>query len=123
MDTLVQSFLEKARGLNAAIHIRYWENKERPVASSDSAEDIPGIRRQGGTDRMGSYVIIHKSYRHLEPVVREIFQGAEDVRVVVDRRWHERRQFGGGENRGNRRRLPDRRESAPMLDILINVES
>ncbi len=122
MDILVQSFLEKARGLNAAIHIRYWE-KKRCGASSSSAEDMQGIRRQGGTDRMGSCVIIHKSYRHLEPVVREIFEGAEDVRVVVDRRWHERRQLGPGESRGNRRQFPDRRASAPMLDILINLES
>jgi hypothetical protein len=120
MDTLVQCFLEKARGLNSAIHIRYWENKERPIASSDGTKDIPGIRRQGGTDRMGSYVIIHKSYRHLEPVVREIFQGAEDVRVVVDRRWHERRRFDH-QVPESRRSVPDRRASTPMLDILINV--
>ncbi len=121
MDILVQSFLEKARGLNAAIHIRYWETKERSVASSGDVDVIPGMCHQGGSDRMGSYVIIHKSYRHLEPVVREIFEGAEDVHVVVDRRWHERRQVGAGGNPGNRRRLPDRRASAPMLDILINM--
>ncbi len=120
MDTLVQSFLEKTRGLNAAIHIRYWENRKRTAAGTANGEDLVGTCRQGGTDRMGSYVIIHKSHRYLEPVVREIFEGAEDIHVVVDRRWHERRQIAH-QVPGNRRSVLDRRASAPMLDILINM--
>lgn len=122
MDTLVQSFMEKARGLNSAIHIRYWEKNRRSVANSDNEGAPAGNCSQGGTDRMGSYVIVHRSHRNLEPVVREIFEGAEDVHVVVDRRWHERRQVAHQAPR-DRRSVSDRRASAPMLDILINVES
>jgi hypothetical protein len=43
--------------------------------------------------------------------------------VIVDRRWHERRQTLEPAPSSNRRIVRDRRVAAPMLDILINVEA
>ena len=69
--------------------------------------------------RMRSHLIIHRSHGNLEPMIREIFEGEEDVHVMVDRRWHERRQIGAGVCQENNRRLHDRRASAPMVVVLM----
>ncbi len=122
MDILVQTILEKAKWLNSLFHIRYRENARQSGASAGDREDLVRIDQQVATGRVPSYVIIHRSHSNLEPVVREVFEGAEDVQVVVDRRWHERRQAANPVP-ADRRALPDRRASAPMLDILINLES
>ena len=123
MEILIQSLEEKAAGLNSVIHIRYWTNRKRSEANRGTGEDgLLAIDPQRGKRRMDSYVIIQKPHSYLEPVVRKIFEGAEDVQVVVDRRWHERRHVGCPVP-ADRRTLPDRRVSAPMLDVLINVDS
>ena len=68
---------------------------------------------------MTSYVILRKPYTYLEPVVRAMFAEAEDVVILVDRRWHERRQGPANGGTEDRRSAGDRRLSTPMLDILI----
>ena len=72
---------------------------------------------------MTSYVIIHREYSYLEPLVRSIFQEAEDVKVLIDRRSKERPEHAPPPKNFERLNSTDRRASAPMLDILINVES
>jgi hypothetical protein len=81
------------------------------IALSGTSEEI----------KMTSYVIIHEPYTYLEPVVRTMFAEAEDVKVIVDRRIQERRQAPASLGIGNRRKWRDRRQAAPMLDILITV--
>ncbi|RPI06925.1 MAG: hypothetical protein EHM71_11405 [Zetaproteobacteria bacterium] len=72
---------------------------------------------------MTSYVIIRREYSYLEPLIRSIFEEAEDVRVLIDRRSSEERRDAQPSSAGSERpSTPDRRASAPMLDILINVE-
>lgn len=71
---------------------------------------------------MTSYVIIRREYSYLEPLIRSMFEEAEDVRVLIDRRSEERREPPAPPE-GERRSANDRRASTPMLDILINVES
>ena len=118
MEILVQSLLEKTSELHPWIYIRYWENGRQSVGSSRNEEDIVGPIQQGGTGRGMSYVIVRRSHSYLETVVNRVLDGAEDVRVLVDRRWRERRQ-AAHQVAMERRALPDRRTSAPMLDILI----
>ena len=72
---------------------------------------------------MTSYVIIRREYSYLEPLIRSVFEDAEDVKVLIDRRSEERRDPPATPAEGERCRAPDRRASTPMLDILINVES
>ena len=72
---------------------------------------------------MTSYVIIHREYSYLEPLIRSIFDEAEDVKVLIDRRSEERAELAAPPAQVENRNSTDRRASTPMLDILINVES
>ena len=122
MEILVQSLLEKTSELHPWFHIRYWEKGKQSAESSRNEEDVVGSIQQGGDGRGVSYVIIRRSHGYLEPVVHRMLGGAEDVRVLVDRRWQERRQSVADDYPESRPRVPDRRTSAPMLDVLINVD-
>jgi hypothetical protein len=123
VEILIQSFMERAQQLGSSFHIRYRDNKGVPSVKSATGKEGELSPQTEKAEKKRSYVVIHKSYTYLEPVVRSMFEGAEDVQIVVDRRWHERRQavVSGVENR----RVPasDRRRSTPILDILINVEA
>jgi hypothetical protein len=70
---------------------------------------------------MTSLVIIQKEYSYLEPLVRSIFEEAEDVTILIDRRGGESRTAPTISPGADRRVASERRSSAPMLDILINV--
>ena len=121
MDILIQSVLEKARHFGTSIHLRYLEASAHHAVASGAG----GIGKEAelGEGERASYVILRKEYAYLEPIVRSMFEEAQDVRVLVDRRWHERRRASDPVPVGNRRTVRDRRIAAPMLDILINVEA
>ena len=70
-----------------------------------------------------SLVIVRQSYTYLEPFVRSMFEGADDIRIIVDRRFHERRKVSIPGLPNRRRTLSERRFPAPMLDIMIAVDS
>jgi len=71
---------------------------------------------------MTSLVIIQKDYSYLEPLVRSMFEEAEDVTILIDRRGAEKNQTDSALSPESERRVAsERRSSAPMLDILINV--
>jgi len=124
MNIFSQPLLQNAKRFGPSLHIRYSERKGQWVDKSgrggDGKEvDLPA--KSGETGKT-SYVIIHKPYTYLEPVVRSMFEEAEDVKVIVDRRFHERRRASASSRISNRRKQRDRRQTAPMLDILINVD-
>lgn len=126
MEILIQSALEKARQFGSSIHLRYWERKAHGLVPSDNGGDGKGTKvsnQEHDQQERASYVILRKEYAYLEPLVRSMFEEANDVRVIVDRRWHERRQTPEAPPASNRRIVRDRRVAAPMLDILINVEA
>jgi hypothetical protein len=123
MDILIHSFLHKARQLNASLHIRY-SARTRPSEAHIPAQghDTPsGVT--GGQGTMNSYVIIRREYSYLEPLVRSMFQDAEDVTVLIDRRSEDRSDTILLETGTEHEAALDRRSSKPMLDILINVPS
>jgi len=116
MEILVQSVLAQARRLRLSLHLRYLDPLAAPTADhANFGGDAGAIRT------MTSVVIIQRAYRYLEPIVRSMFTEAPDVEVLLDRRWHDRRNpltpFDGVE----RRARGDRRAATPMLDILIDV--
>jgi hypothetical protein len=122
MDILIHSLLDKVRKFNTALHIRYY------AQAQSTGRTIPPDAQQRrphtpeGSKPMTSYVIIHREYSYLEPLVRSMFEDAEDVTVLIDRRSEDRdgprRSSEGDEQKG----AANRRASNPMLDILINVE-
>ncbi len=120
MEILIQSVLQEARRLRLKLHLRYLhaEQTAGPAAGALGRR----MHLQPGSPSAMSYVIISRSYQYLEPVVRQLFRQAPDVQVLVDRRWHTRRMVHRAAA-AERRSRADRRVSAPMLDILIDVGS
>lgn len=52
-----------------------------------------GTLRRGGSSGGGQlYIIIRRPFLHLEERFRRVFEGQEDVKVMVDRRYAERRR-------------------------------
>jgi hypothetical protein len=139
MEILIQSFLEIAQRLNSSIHIRYCDRtagpfdglragpvttvQGGPVTIAQGGKDIEVARQTLEPGKKTSWVIIRRPYAYLESVVRRTFEEAEDVKVIVDRRWHERRQTAAQWPANRRKPANDRRRSSPMLDILIDVET
>ena len=122
MEILIQSVLQQAKRLGSAVHIRYSGRKDQPVGNSGNGKEGGQSEKSEEPSKKTSYVIIHKPYSYLEPVVRSMFDEAEDVKVIVDRRVHERRQGSTPVGIANRRTPHERRQVFPMLDILITVE-
>lgn len=124
MDIFIQPLLQNAKRFGSSLHIRYSERKGQPVENSETGGNGKEAGRRGKSGENGktSYVIVHKPYDYLEPVVRSMFEEAQDVKVIVDRRYHERRRVSASSRVSNRRKQRDRRQTAPMLDILINVD-
>ena len=125
MEILIQSVLQNLKRWGSSVHIRYLERKGQPVEKSRNGKNGKDLEHTGKSREMRnpSYVIIHKSYSYLEAVVRSMFEEAEDVSVLVDRRFHERRQVSVFLGVKDLRKHRDRRRSTPMLDILISVDS
>ncbi len=125
MDILIQPLLQNAKRFGTSFHIRYSERKGEPVEKSGNGgngqeAELPG---KSGETGKSSFVIIHKPYDYLEPLVRSMFEEAEDIKVIVDRRFQERRRVSASSRISNRRKYRDRRHVVPMLDILINVDT
>jgi len=123
MDILIQSLLDKVRKFNVSMHIRYSTRSTAEGISADPQPQRASLDAAGGQVGMTSYVIIHREYSYLEPLIRSIFEEAEDVKVLIDRRSEERPEHAVPPKHVERPNSTDRRASAPMLDILINVES
>src|SRR5574341_1873967 len=123
MEILIQSVLQNVRKFGSSVYIRYFERKEEPMDKSGNGKNGKAVDHPEKSEeiRTTSYVIIHEPYTYLEAVVRSMFGEAEDVEVIVDRRIRERREVSGAPEIPNRRKHRDRRQAAPMLDILINV--
>jgi hypothetical protein len=62
-------------------------------------------------------IVIRRPYAFLEKELRSIFEGQEDVKVIVDRRHAERRR--GQQPVGSERRRADRRNTKRKLVELI----
>ena len=120
MDILIQSLLNKARGLGTSLHIRY--SAKAPTSGSPNEAKQNQLSRSTGGE-MTSLVIIQKEYSYLEPLVRSIFEEAADVTILIDRRSGENRTSSTFSPESERRVASERRSSTPMLDILINVPS
>jgi hypothetical protein len=112
MEILILSLLDKVRRLNPSLHIRYFASIRPPKANTDKGQTL-----------MNSYVIIRREYSYLEPLVRSMFENAEDVTVLIDRRSEDRSGTPPSGIATERTDAIERRSSKPMLDILINVPS
>jgi len=78
-----------------------------------------GQRPQLG--RRTSIIVIRRPYAFLVPVIRSLFEGDEDVQVLVDRRQCERNALATLAVGDGRFRTWDRRRSLPILDVIIDL--
>ncbi len=125
MDILIQSFLGMAEQLNSSIHIRYSAKRERPMGNGGNhrnGKEADRTMTRVANEKKASMVIIRQPYTYLAPYVRSLFDEAEDIQIMVDRRLHERRELEVPGPPDRRRAASDRRFSAPILDIFINVD-
>ena len=65
-------------------------------------------------------IIIKRPYNHLEDELRKAFEGQEEVKIIVDRRYDERRvnQQPVSEDR---RRADRRKKKEPLVEAVIFV--
>jgi len=80
----------------------------RIVKATHPPEEGPGMMS----------IIIRRPYSHLEKELRKAFEGQEDVKIIVDRRYEERR----GSVRPyeiEHRRIDRRRPKEELAEVLI----
>ena len=65
-------------------------------------------------------IIIKRPYTHLEDELRRAFEGQEDVKIVVDRRY-EKRRVGQQPVSEDRRRADRRKRNEPLVEAVIFV--
>ncbi len=65
-------------------------------------------------------IIIRRPYAHLGEEIRRTFKGQKDVRVVVDRRYGERR-LGQQPVVVERRRADRRKSKEQLVEVVISV--
>ncbi len=68
------------------------------------------------------HVIIHRPYSYLEDEIRRVFAGREDVRIIIDRRYEERRRQDVP-IMINRRAADRRRSVDELIKIIIEPEN
>ena len=68
-----------------------------------------------------SFIIIKKGFFHLEQFIRESFHDLPQVRIMVDRRWHNRRRQGDETScpQKERRENSDRRCVTSAIDFVM----
>jgi hypothetical protein len=125
MDILIQSLSEIADRTESLVHVRYLEGEGDPMDHSGNGESaLEASKPDAGNGKKKSIVVVRQPYAFLESAITTMFEGAEDVRVILDRRFLERRREAvPGVAQQERRNRTDRRSSSPMLDILINVNA
>lgn len=119
MDILIQSLLSKAHDFGTSLRIRYSARSPFSVDQNRPTPNLPTAKGGG----MASYVIIQREYSYLEPLVRSIFEEAEDVTILIDRRSAKSQNSSDLPAESERSAIIERRTSAPMLDVLISVPS
>jgi hypothetical protein len=125
MDIVIQSLSEIAGKTETLIHVRYLGRKEDPMDHSGNVgSTLEASESDTDHSKKKSIVVVHQPYAFLESVITAMFEGAKDVRVIMDRRACERRrETAPGVVRQERRNRTDRRSSSPMLDILIDANA
>jgi len=124
MEIVPDSFLEFASSRISHIHVSYL-GKEG--ASGDNAGDAgeaqPSADERHGNHKRMSLVVIRQPYSFLASAVRSMFEGDEDVQVIIDRRKEDRRRESLPVVIERRIERIDRRNSFPILDVVMDLDA
>ena len=69
---------------------------------------------------MGMTIVIQRPYTHLERELRETFKESEDVRIIVDNRYEDRR-LQTKTISDERREKNRRREKVKMVEVVLST--
>jgi len=109
--------------MNSAPPLCYPGKKGNSVDEAlDGKKGQPATNKRRQNKKRISIIVLRQSYSHLAPIIHSIFEGAEDVRIVLDRRQHDRRRQSITMTVERRRETGDRRKSSPILDIVIDID-
>ena len=122
MDTSLDASLEHLRSKAHSIRIRYLEKGEGAAYHEGGGGNAP-LTPDGQRPHRGrtSIIVIREPYAFLAPAIRSLFEGDEDVQVLVDRRQCERHALAPLGVRDGRSQTRDRRGSLPILDVVIDL--
>jgi hypothetical protein len=122
MDTSLDASLEYLRSTAHSIRIRYLDSGKGAAYDEGGGGKVPltpdGQRPHRGTT---SIIVIRQPYAFLAPAIHSMFEGDEDVQVLVDRRQRERHAPATIVVGDSRFRTADRRRSHPILDVIIDL--
>ena len=122
MDTSLDASLEYVRSTAHSIRVRYLDNG-RGAESDEGGGGKAPLTPDGQRPHLGrtSIIVIRRPYAFLAPAIRLLFEGDEDVQVIVDRRQCERNALAALAVGEGRFRTWDRRRSLPILDVIIDL--
>lgn len=122
MDTSFDAAMGCLRSTAHNIRIRYLEKGEGAAhgeRNGGKAHLAPD--RQHPHRGRTSIIVIRQRYAFLAPAIRSLFEGEEDVEILVDRRQRDRHASAAIVVGDNRFRTADRRRSHPILDVIIDL--
>ncbi len=122
MDTSLDASLDGLRSTAHSICVRYLD-KGRAAESSEGGGGKAPLTPDGQRPYLGrtSIIVLRRPYAYLAPAVRSLFEGDEDVQLIVDRRQCERSSLPALAVGGGPFRTWDRRRSLPILDVVIDL--
>jgi hypothetical protein len=124
MEIVPDSFLSCAGSTNSRLQVRYLgkEGDRGDLGENGGAAHLTPDEPEGN-HRRASLVVIRKPYSALAPAICSLFEGDEDVRVIVDRRKADRRRQSVPVAIERRIGKGDRRGSFPILDVVIDLDA
>ncbi len=124
MEIVPDSFLEFASSRISHLHIRYLGKEgDSGDGAGDAGEAQLTTDERHGNHKKVSLVVIRQPYSFLASAIRSMFEGDEDVEVIVDRRKVDRRRESVPVVVERRIEKRDRRESFPILDVVIDLDA
>ena len=124
MEIVPDSFLEFAGSRISHIHVSYLGKEGGSVNDAgDAGEAQPITDERHGNHERASLVVIRQPYSFLASAIRSMFEGDEDVQVIIDRRKADRRRKSVPVVIERRIEKIDRRKSFPILDVVMDLDA
>jgi hypothetical protein len=122
MDTSPDASQAYLRSTAHSIRIRYLDSGEGAAYDEGGGGKAP-LTPDGQRPHLGrtSIIVIRRPYAFLVPAIRSLFEGDEDVQVLVDRRQCERHALATLVVGDAQFRTRERRGSLPILDVVIDL--
>lgn len=122
MDTSLDASPDSPRSTAHSICVRYLDNG-RGAESHEGGGGKAPLTPDGQRPHLGrtSIIVLRRPYAFLAPAIRSLFEGDEDVQLIVDRRECERNALKALAVGDGRFRTWDPRGSLPILDVVIDL--